>query len=181
MSPRLAFAVLALAAACNKAQPCPSPLEECSGQCVDVQSDRRHCGACGQACAAGESCLGAACDGTPTTACASRGGGAFVTLGHCGQAVKLWIANPDFITAAQGAVGAPTTPGVPVLTVQSGTDCDGQWSWHVNQAAALFQPAPPSPACAVCPQTIEGDLAQYILSPGTWCPTSATILAVDVR
>lgn len=45
---------------------CTTPCEDeglacCSGSCVDDQSDRNHCGACGNACAAGEFCCEGRC------------------------------------------------------------------------------------------------------------------------
>ncbi|MAC29782.1 MAG: hypothetical protein CMH59_25435, partial [Myxococcales bacterium] len=39
---------------------CP-PEERCDGECVDRQSDARHCGACGNACPSGQACEGGAC------------------------------------------------------------------------------------------------------------------------
>lgn len=35
--------------------------DECDGRCVDVQTDPDHCGECGNACAAGETCQGGQC------------------------------------------------------------------------------------------------------------------------
>lgn len=177
MSPRRAALAAAALVACTSPQPCPRPLQECSGQCVDVQSNVDHCGGCGQVCTAGEACVGGVCGTAPNAACSIRTGGAFVTLEACGQVAKLWIANVDFIAAAQQYVGQPP-PNVPVFTVQNGTDCDLQWTWHVNDAAAYFQASPPSTACDVCPRDV--------VSPGTWCPTtspprSVKILAVEVR
>lgn len=40
---------------------CALPLVSCGGACVDVRTNRAHCGACGNPCAAGESCLGGRC------------------------------------------------------------------------------------------------------------------------
>lgn len=177
---RAAALLAALAAACTSPQPCPSPLEECEGQCVDVQSDRRHCGGCGRSCAAGDACVAATCGADRAAACPLRAGGAFVTVQACGAAVKLWIENGDFVAAARAGLGTAAA-GVPVLGVRTGTDCDGQWTWHVDPASARFETAAPSASCDVCPARIQADVAAYVLAIGSWCPTGATILAVDAR
>ncbi|MCA3011848.1 MAG: hypothetical protein INH41_05540, partial [Myxococcaceae bacterium] len=39
----------------------PVPCTECGGACVDLQNDRRHCGACGTECSAGSVCTAGAC------------------------------------------------------------------------------------------------------------------------
>jgi len=172
------------AAACTNAQPCPSPLEECGGQCVDVQSDRRNCGGCGIACRPGEVCIGSGCTADPNAPCPDRVGGAFVTLGHCGRAVKLWVRKAEFITGAQALLVAPDPSLVPSLAVVAKSDCDGQWSWHVDAAAASLVPLislDPSVACTGCPDAIQANVAAYVLSPRTWCPTGARVLAVDER
>jgi hypothetical protein len=41
---------------------CQSGMTDCGGSCVDLQSNRAHCGSCGDACAAGEVCSGGACE-----------------------------------------------------------------------------------------------------------------------
>jgi hypothetical protein len=71
---------------------CAAPSRICGDRCVDVQSSREHCGACGTACAAGQICVAGACQTTcPTgqTVC----GAACATLrtdvancGACGNA-----------------------------------------------------------------------------------------------
>jgi len=38
---------------------------ECDGACVDVQTDAAHCGACGEACSEGQTCVAGACTGEP--------------------------------------------------------------------------------------------------------------------
>ena len=40
---------------------CQPGFSRCGRTCVDVQSDRRHCGACGRSCGAGETCCGGVC------------------------------------------------------------------------------------------------------------------------
>jgi hypothetical protein len=170
----------ALAAACTSPQPCPNPLEECDGQCVDIQSDRRHCGACGRTCRASEVCAGAACNPDPRAPCPDRTNGAFVTLGHCGRAVKLWVRQSVFIARAKELLaGDPSPPAVPSLSVIAGSDCDAQWSWHTDDADAAFVDAPPTPACDVCPDVVQANVAAY--SGAKWCPATGEVLAVDDR
>ncbi|HEU0115099.1 MAG TPA: hypothetical protein VFQ80_10505 [Thermomicrobiales bacterium] len=45
---------------------CPGDLTACNGNCVDLQTDDRHCGSCEHACADGQRCVGGncVCDGT---------------------------------------------------------------------------------------------------------------------
>lgn len=40
---------------------CPKGTVDCGGACVDTRSDARNCGACGQACPAGQTCQNGAC------------------------------------------------------------------------------------------------------------------------
>jgi hypothetical protein len=40
---------------------CPSPYIDCSGSCVDLQTDHLNCGACGDACLSGQVCEAGAC------------------------------------------------------------------------------------------------------------------------
>ncbi|MEZ4394476.1 MAG: MXAN_6577-like cysteine-rich protein [Polyangiales bacterium] len=40
---------------------CQDPLAECEGTCVDLQANPNHCGVCGNACTAGQSCVSGAC------------------------------------------------------------------------------------------------------------------------
>src|SRR5512141_1145277 len=52
---------------------CAEPSKVCSGVCVDLKSDPRHCGACGTACPTGQVCSDGKCGtycGTDLTACA---------------------------------------------------------------------------------------------------------------
>jgi hypothetical protein len=177
--------LLALAAAlasCNKAQPCPEPLHECNGSCVDLQTDPRYCGGCDHACRVGEVCRAATCTPDVRAPCSLRSGGAFVTLvaGACPGVVKVWVTEPDFIKEAATYVGSTAAGRTPVLTVVSGADCDLQWSWQVNDVDPSFQTSVGVPGCDVCPGVIQGNPAAYSFPPANkWCPSAARILAVD--
>ena len=179
LSLTLAFAALS---ACTRPQPCPSPLEECDGQCVDLQSDRHHCGMCFSGCSPGEACIGASCTADVRAACPDRIGGAFVTLGYCEASVKLWLRRTEFIDEALTFLGSTTTaPRTPLLAVVAGSDCDSQWSWHVDDVTPSFVTTVPATGCDVCPADIQADVAAHLASSGKWCPSSAKVLAVDVQ
>lgn len=180
----LALGLLALAA-CTAPQPCPNPLHECNGQCVDIESDRRHCGGCNAACDVGKVCVGQVCTPDISGPCPTRINGAFVTLGHCGTAVKVWVVANGFVDAALARVGAAPDPSfVPSLAILANPDCDAQWSWHVDpRNATTREVASIDPAflCTRCPAEIQP--AEPNLPPTTraWCPVDASVLAVDDR
>jgi len=47
---------------------CAPPLSDCSGSCVDSQTDPANCGSCGSSCAANEICAGGSCEPSPCSA-----------------------------------------------------------------------------------------------------------------
>ncbi|MBI5515437.1 MAG: hypothetical protein HY909_16780 [Deltaproteobacteria bacterium] len=49
------------------AGPCEAPRALCAGACVNLLTDTRHCGRCGNGCLAGEVCAGATCAETNPT------------------------------------------------------------------------------------------------------------------
>jgi hypothetical protein len=178
--------LLALAAAlasCKNPQPCPEPLHECNGSCVDLQTDPRYCGACDHPCRSGEVCGAATCAPNLRSPCAQRTGGGFITVSkdNCQGVVKLWVSQPTFLTDAADFVGSTATGRTPVFTVVSGADCDLQWSWQVDDADPSFQASVAVAGCDVCPDAIQANPPGYSLVPGKWCPSGARILAVDQR
>lgn len=177
----LTVAVLSGAVACSEAGPCPMPLEVCDGACIDLNSDPRHCGGCGRACGAGWICAGGECGDSTAAGCATRGGGAFVTLEACEQTVKLWITNEVFVTQADALLHGATLEGRPVLALQAGTDCDAQWTWHVDAGTATFASSPPVGTCEGCPRVVERELSYYVNDVGLWCPAAASVVSVDRR
>lgn len=54
-------------------------------RCVDLSTDSAHCGACGAACAAGETCQGGVCTGSCTPSCDGSQCGDDGCGGSCGQ------------------------------------------------------------------------------------------------
>lgn len=166
-------------ASCGKAEPCAQPLQECGGQCVDLNSDPRHCGACGSACG-GLACAAGRCAADPGIACTTRRGGAFVTLEICGDAVKAWITDGGFVDEAANALAGATQRRAPTFDLLAGADCDDQWSFHPDPASAAFADAAPA-ACDACPAAVQGDLARWLGSVGRWCPSAARVVVVDRR
>jgi hypothetical protein len=60
----------------------------CAGACVDMQSDLKNCGACGHACAAGQTCVAAVCVvpcDAGLTACGSACVNTTADLANCGK------------------------------------------------------------------------------------------------
>jgi hypothetical protein len=180
---RRAVLLALLAASCGVPQPCPEPLHECGGQCVDLQSNRQDCGGCGVTCGASQVCQAGGCTPDVRAPCANRVGGAFVTLGVCGSAVKAWITQPAFVDEAASYVGTTALPRTPLLAILERTDCDAQWSWTVG-ADASWVSSVTVPCTAACPSAIETAVrANTLPLASTWCPTPATslVLAVDRR
>lgn len=164
---------------CAEAEPCARPLQECGGQCVDVASDPRHCGACGASCG-GLTCVAGRCAADPGIACTTRLGGAFVTLEICGDAVKAWVTGGSFVDEAALALAGTAPRRVPSFDLLGGADCDDQWSFHPDPATAAFADAA-QPACDACPAAVQGDLARWLGGVGRWCPSAARVVAVDRR
>jgi hypothetical protein len=180
---RRAALLALLAASCARPQPCPEPLIECNGQCVDVQSNRYACGGCGLACNPGDVCVGAVCSAAALAPCADRTGGAFVTFGVCGSAVTAWIRRADFVDEAASYVGTTTVPRTPLLTLVAGADCDLQWSWAVDDLDATWVTSVANPTtCDLCPSQIEAEVRASTLPPSaSWCPTPTTSLVLSVE
>lgn len=64
---------------------CDAPRQRCDGVCVDPQSDRRNCGACGVACARFEQCAAGRCECQPgATQCGSTCVNTTFDTEHCG-------------------------------------------------------------------------------------------------
>jgi hypothetical protein len=188
---RLLACALAVAplAACKNPQPCPKPLVECNGQCVDTQSDPRFCGGCGVACRAGEVCAAGRCAADSQSACPDRVGGGFVTVGYpngasgacAGQVVKLWVQSASFLDDAVSYVGSTALDRIPLLDVAGGSDCDGAWTWHADPFTPAFVSTVNPADCGACPAGIQANVPGYVAAIHRWCPSDARILAVERR
>merc|ERR1719245_509569 len=72
---------------------------------------------------------------------------------------------------------------IPVFNkVMLGTDCDKQWSWHVDPADTGGWVDLATEVCDASPQYIEENGKAWTNSPGRWCPWSVSdVLAVEDR
>ncbi|MCC6554981.1 MAG: hypothetical protein IT372_18565, partial [Polyangiaceae bacterium] len=97
---------------------CDEGLTTCDGACVDLEADSDHCGACGAACAAGETCVAGAC-GPPCAAGETRCAGACADpqtdRDHCGACN---VRCPLYTTCSAGACIATCPDDL--------TECGGQ-------------------------------------------------------
>jgi hypothetical protein len=97
----------------------PQGLTACAGFCVDTATDAAHCGACGAACAAGESCVGGICQAAaaPQAATCPAGetdcGGVCVNtqtdFGNCGGCGAACAAGNECVAGVCQAPVAPAT------------------------------------------------------------------------
>ena len=101
---------------------CTSPQIECDGTCVDPTSNPNHCGACGMACTAGQSCMNGACTAMMRTCMDGQTdcGGTCVdttrdtsNCGSCGNACA----------SGQMCVGGACM--TPAMCMSGQTDCGG--------------------------------------------------------
>lgn len=112
--------------------------------------------------------------------CADRDGGALVTLDVVGESFTFWSTDGAFIDSALDDL-ATGHDMLPLFgQVVEGTDCDAQWSWHVD-AAEMSWADFAIELCDARPSYIEANLADWIDQVGQWCPWSGTVTAVDDR
>jgi hypothetical protein len=77
---------------------CGSMTMACGGECVDVATDRRHCGVCDRACQSGELCLGGNCTWPRCGDARERA--------LCGDACADLATDPDHCGACRSPCGA---------------------------------------------------------------------------
>lgn len=85
---------------------CTGNLVSCGGSCVDTQTSTEHCGACGQACATGESCTDGSCGGCTATECGGDCVDTQTSNLHCGSCDNACTA-PEACDA--GTCACPST------------------------------------------------------------------------
>lgn len=91
--------------------------ELCDGACFQVQSDPRHCGTCGRACAAGEPCVAGQCGcSAGQTACSLECHNLKYDNDHCGACGKA--CPSDRLCSQAACVCSGTAPPFPVTTAQ---------------------------------------------------------------
>ena len=122
----------------KKKKKCKPPTTKCGKTCVNTATDRANCGACGKACAAGESCKGGVCtcDGAICAGCCAGGAcQAGTSNGQCGAGGTVCKTCPSGTSCvggvctcgAGGPCGAGQTccAGVCVTTQTDDTNCGG--------------------------------------------------------
>ncbi len=134
---------------CNEGfcAPCPSNAVACGGVCVDPLTSQSHCGACGNACAAGESCASGACTlvcPTGLTACSRRCVDLATSVVHCGACDA---SCPIGAVCARGNCVVPCPEGQTVCggaCVQTSTSAS-----HCGGCGRACRPSHASGRCAV--------------------------------
>jgi hypothetical protein len=103
---------------------CPEGLSACSGQCVDLEHDEDHCGACGNACGPQQSCLGGECVSSGIGGGGGGGGASAGGTGGVGGAAGENAAG----SAGQGGEGGMSPPicEPPFDTPEQCGSCDVQ-------------------------------------------------------
>ncbi|WP_437976335.1 MXAN_6577-like cysteine-rich protein [Sorangium sp. So ce295] len=88
----LLAAGVVLAASCAESpdvsSECPDGLSRCNGECVELEANADHCGACGDACEAGQLCVKGRCSGGGGEGGGGEGGGIGTGVGGgeaCGE------------------------------------------------------------------------------------------------
>ncbi len=105
---------------------CMAPMTECGGACVAVQSDPANCGACGVACATGQTCAAGVCTGgttvctPPLTRCAGVCVDLQSDLVNCGACARSCVTGQACTAGVCTAVG--TGPALRIESLGS-TSC----------------------------------------------------------
>jgi hypothetical protein len=117
---------------------------------------------------------------TPAALCAERSGGALITFAMCDETLIVWSTAPAFIDQALALLAAGEQLIPSFESLRDGTDCDAQWSWHVDPVAMSFAELAIE-LCDGCPSHIEDDKDYWLGTVGQYCPWSARVVAVDDR
>jgi hypothetical protein len=132
---------------------CPELSVLCSGLCVDVQTDARHCGACGNACAAGQSCAAGRCTticAPGQTVCGATCRATQTDPDHCG-ACDMACPTPMNTTrfCAAGACGTSCRAGFGDCDSNAGTGCEASLD-TVTNCGGCGRACSPANASASC-------------------------------
>ncbi|MEZ4410961.1 MAG: MXAN_6577-like cysteine-rich protein [Polyangiales bacterium] len=121
--------------------PCVTGFSECSGVCRDLQSDNAHCGACSNACPAGQVCARGVCAvtcGAGFTECSGACRDLQSDLAHCGACGN---ACPAGQVCSMGACRVDCALGL--------TNCGGvcrDTTTDLGNCGACGRPAPRAPS-----------------------------------
>jgi hypothetical protein len=122
--------------------------------------------------------------GTVAADCATRQGGAMVTLEIADTASErftTWVGAGDgeFIDEAKRLLAAGEKR-VPTFKVLDGTDCDGHWSFHLDAVDASFADFT-TEVCDSLPSYLNQNKAEWLQKNLRWCPWSTRVISVDDR
>lgn len=110
--------------------------------------------------------------------CMARPGGALVTFRIGRESLTVWVTNHEFIDRALRSLRTGKSM-IPIFgRLLDGSDCDAQWTWHVDPQDVRFAAAA-SPGCDGLPSLVEGDKPRWLAAVGSLCPRSAVVTAVE--
>ncbi len=137
-------------AAVDSGPTCEATETVCGGACVDTQTSRDHCGACGKACAAGEVCSAGACSlscGGGTVKCTSGGSSVCSTLAsdplHCGACGNACPARANAASVcASGTCSFACNAGYADCNAVAGDGCEAKLAGDVSNCGKCGNVSP---------------------------------------
>lgn len=145
---------------------CPEGLVGCGSQCVDTQTDVANCGACGAACASGESCLGGDC--VSPIDCETYDGSRLDTAHICLQSTDE---GGDVLAIGGSCSGYQPRDGEACV---SNADCTAVLSTYPPQVVGIcntgYRPCTnPGPSCTDFVPYVGYQFCTYFYRPGSEC------------
>ena len=111
--------------------------------------------------------------------CSTRTGGALVTISVSEdhpETFTAWVTNADFIAEAKRLLQEGER-GTPNFKFVDGSDCDAQWSFHVDASDAEF-PWGTIEVCDAMPSYVNQNKSEWISKNLRWCPWGSRVLDV---
>jgi hypothetical protein len=112
--------------------------------------------------------------------CDDRTGGALISFDVVDESFTVWITDDAFIDEAQRLLDEGEQRVPSFTTLERGTDCDSQWTWHVDPDDVEFADFTIE-LCDGLPSHIEDDLDYWVDTVGSYCPWGGVVTAVDDR
>jgi hypothetical protein len=103
-----------------------------------------------------------------------------VTIEVNHERFRLWSTNTHFIAESKRRMGSGKSGTALFSALADGTDCDGQWSFHVDPKEMSW-PGVTIEVCDGRPSDVEHDKARWFHDVKRWCPWSTTVVAVDEK